>query len=177
MSLPRLCPHRSPRTRQRHPPVHRWNRLNPRPCPVLCEESSETGVSTEAVAQCWLAEPRRQRDWHPLVLLVPQFAIATMISQGPEAYKRITDALMTFGGPINRGSLDRIARGANIDLDASLSSLDDPEVDRRIAETHALGRNMQITGTPTFIVGEKLVRGYLPLEEMRRVVALSRSVN
>lgn len=107
--------------------------------------------------------------------LTSQLAVATMITQGPEAYKRLSDALMTYAGPVNDGALERLAKSANVDLEKSRAKLDDPEVARRIAQTHELGRNLAISGTPTFIVGEKLVRGYLPLEEMRRVVQLSRS--
>lgn len=109
--------------------------------------------------------------------LTSQLAVATMVTQGPEAYKRISDALMTYGGPINDSALARIAKGADVDLEKAMAKMDDPEVTRRIAATHTLGRNLAISGTPTFIVGTKLVRGYLPLEEMRRVVALSRSAN
>lgn len=109
--------------------------------------------------------------------LTSRLAVATMMTQGPEAYKRISDALMTYAGPINDSALERIARSADVDLDAARAKLDDPEVGRRIAATHQLGRNLSISGTPTFIVGEKLVRGYLPLEEMRRVVELSRRAN
>lgn len=105
-----------------------------------------------------------------------QMAIATMITQGPEAYKRISDALMTYGGPINDSALDRIARSVQIDFDAVTDAMNDPEVARRIDETRQLGRQLAISGTPTFIVGTKMVRGYLPLADMREVVALSRSV-
>lgn len=105
-----------------------------------------------------------------------RFAIATMISQGPDAYKRVSDALMTYGGPINDAALNRLAKSANVDFDEISATLDDPEVTRRIDATMALGRELRISGTPTFIIGNKFVRGYLPLSEMQNVVDLSRRV-
>ncbi len=111
----------------------------------------------------------------PDSMTTSRLAIATMITQGSDAYKRISDALMTFAGPINDSSLDRLARSADIDLAAAQAVMDSDEVNRRIAETRDLGQNLSISGTPTFIVGEKLVRGYLPLAEMQRVVQLSRA--
>ena len=101
-------------------------------------------------------------------------AIATLMSQGPESYKRLTDALMAYSGPYNEGAWKRIARSADIDLDKTLATLDDPEIDRRIGATHALARSLQISGTPTFVIGGKLVRGYVPLEDMREVVRIAR---
>lgn len=105
-----------------------------------------------------------------------RLAVATMLTQGDEAYKRMSDALMTYGGAINDAAIDRLAASADVDIAAVRAALDDPEIDRRIAANHDLGRALSISGTPTFIIGEKLVRGYLPLEEMRQVVDLSRSV-
>lgn len=103
-----------------------------------------------------------------------RFAIATGISQGAEAYKRIGDALMTYAGPMNDGALDRLAASAQIDAAASRAALADPEVDSRIAKTLDLARALQVNGTPTFVIGNRIVRGYIPLSEMRDVVAEAR---
>ena len=56
------------------------------------------------------------------------------------------------------------------ELTAIFAEMGSEEVTRRIAETRALAQSMQISGTPTFIVGDEMVRGYLPLEGMRDVV-------
>ena len=113
----------------------------------------------------------------PDSVMASELAIATIITQGNDAYKRLSDALMTFGGPINDAALTRIAKGALVDLDQSRAAMKDPEVRKRIDATHSLGRQMNITGTPTFVIGEKIIRGYLPKAEMAQVVALSRRVN
>jgi len=112
----------------------------------------------------------------PDSMLASELAIATYVTQGDKAYKRMSDALMTYGGPINDETLNRLAQGALVDIDQSRAALTDPEVQRRIAQTRALGGAMKITGTPTFVIGEKIVRGYLPKDQMAEVVALSRRV-
>lgn len=106
-----------------------------------------------------------------------RFAIATLISHGPDEYKRITDAMMTYSGPVNNGALKRLAKSADIDLDKVMATMEDAEVQRRIGATHGLARELQITGTPTFIIGGKLVRGYIPLDDMREVVRIARKSN
>ena len=49
-----------------------------------------------------------------------------------------------------------------------------PEVTKVIEDNHALAQRMQISGTPTFVMGEQMVRGYIPLAHMQQVVAEER---
>ncbi len=113
----------------------------------------------------------------PDSLLTSQLAIATLITQGDKAYKRISDAFMTYAGPINDEAIDRLAKGALIDIEETRAALDNPEIKKRIDDTRALSAELKISGTPTFIIGEKVLRGYLPKDEMAEVVALSRNVS
>lgn len=108
-------------------------------------------------------------------LTTSRIAIATMLTQGPEAYYKISDAMMSYSGPINDKAIDRLAKSAGIDIALVRSRLNDPEIDKRIGITHALGRDLEISGTPTFIIGGKLIRGYIPLEDMKEVVQLARN--
>jgi len=40
-----------------------------------------------------------------------------------------------------------------------------------------LASQLQITGTPTFVLGDQLLRGYLPLAEMQKRVDAAREAN
>jgi protein-disulfide isomerase len=61
-------------------------------------------------------------------------------------------------------------------LDAApiLARMSGPEVAAQINANYALAQNMKISGTPTFVVGDQLLRGYLPLDQMQQVVAQER---
>ena len=59
-------------------------------------------------------------------------------------------------------------------MDAVEARMDTDEVTREIAETRALANALEITGTPTFVMHDQLLRGYLPLEQMRKMVAEKR---
>jgi protein-disulfide isomerase len=48
--------------------------------------------------------------------------------------------------------------------------MQDPEVERRLGATRALAEKLAIAGTPTFVFDNRMVRGYLPLEQMRALV-------
>ncbi len=102
--------------------------------------------------------------------LAARAAIATLIEDGPEAYARLNDALMSLEGPVTDASLDRAMREAEVDPDAIRPHLQDEEVSRRIAETRELADALQIAGTPTFVFGDRMLRGYVPLEAMRDLV-------
>ena len=63
-----------------------------------------------------------------------------------------------------------ISRG----MDVAAKKLGEEAVEAVIAANHALGEAMRITGTPTFVVGRQMLRGYLPREAMEQVVAAER---
>jgi len=112
----------------------------------------------------------------PDSLLSARAAIATLNTQGGEAYKRMNDALMKFGGKINDKMLDRIASGANVDAAKMRAGMDDPKVDEIIAANRKLAQALDISGTPTFILPAKFIKGYLPYESMVEAVSLARRV-
>jgi protein-disulfide isomerase len=109
--------------------------------------------------------------------LAARAAVATLISEGPEAYERLHARLMTLSGEITDASLDKALAETGLDPDALRVAMADPEVDRRIASTRALAEKLGISGTPTFVVDDRMVRGYLPLAQMQALVQEVRSIN
>jgi len=55
-----------------------------------------------------------------------------------------------------------------------MNRMNGPEVAEVINQNHALAQAMQISGTPTFVVEDTMLRGYLPLAQMQQVVAQAR---
>ncbi|MEK0163885.1 DsbA family protein [Phaeobacter sp. A36a-5a] len=104
-------------------------------------------------------------------VLTSRFAIATKMVAGDEAYKMVHDALITLGGEPNEGTLRRLAEGLGLDADAILARMSDPEIARQLQETRALAQQLAISGTPTFVLGDELLRGYLPADQMEIMVA------
>ncbi len=112
----------------------------------------------------------------PDSLLSARAAIATLNTQGDAAYKRMNDALMKFGGKLSDKMLDRIASGAKVDASKMRAGMDDPKVDEIIAANRELAQALDISGTPTFILPSKFIKGYLPYESMVEAVTLARRV-
>lgn len=99
-----------------------------------------------------------------------RFAIATLQVAGPDAYKRVHDELIALRGEPDADTLGRLARDLGLDDAAILTRMDAPEVTAVIAANHALAELLQINGTPTFVIDNTMVRGYIPLESMRQIV-------
>lgn len=103
-------------------------------------------------------------------VLSTRMALATRMAHGDEAYKAAHDALISFRGEVNDTSIRAIASDLGLDAEPIIAAMKSPEIDAIIAENHALAQRMQISGTPTFVVGDQMLRGYLPLDGMKGVV-------
>lgn len=107
-------------------------------------------------------------------LVASRFAIATLQTEGNDAYKAAHDHLIAVDTELNDATLREIAEEIGIDADKVIAAMEAPEVDGLIAQNRALAQRMQINGTPTFVMAGQLVRGYLPLDGMRQLVAEAR---
>lgn len=106
--------------------------------------------------------------------LASRYAIATKLTAGDEAYKEVHNKLMTWAGDITEGTLGRIANGVDMDHEAALARMNDDEVSEMIRQNRELAAKLQIQGTPSFVMNETFVRGYVELDQMRELVRLIR---
>lgn len=104
-------------------------------------------------------------------VLSSRFAVATKQVAGADAYKQVHDSLIAFGGEPNEVALRRLAEGLSLDADAIFAKMDSEEVTAELRQTRALAQKMAISGTPTFVLGNELLRGYLPADQMEIMVA------
>jgi len=107
-------------------------------------------------------------------LLASRFALAVKLAYGDAAYKAMHDTLMTMRGELNDQTIARLAEEAGMELNPILIAMRGEDVATILRRNRLLAQAMQINGTPTFVVQDLLLRGYLPLEEMRNVVAEER---
>lgn len=99
-----------------------------------------------------------------------RFAIAAKTVAGDDAYKAVHDALLSFTGDPSDVALRRLAEGLGLDGDAILAAMDAPEVTEALSRTRALAQQLSISGTPSFVLDQELLRGYLPADAMLDMV-------
>ncbi len=108
-------------------------------------------------------------------VLASSFAIATQLVAGDEAYKDVHNTLMEFRGDISAQSLTRLGDTLGLDTAAINARMDDPIVTEILSKNRALAQQLQISGTPTFVFDDQMVRGFVPLAEMEELLAELRS--
>ncbi|MEM8774863.1 MAG: DsbA family protein [Pseudomonadota bacterium] len=108
-------------------------------------------------------------------LLSSRFAIATLQLAGDEAYKSAHDALLTFNGEITQRSLRRLSDSLDLPTEDILAHMESHSVTEVIAANHQLAQVMNITGTPSFVIGEQMVRGFVSADELQLIANEIRS--
>ncbi len=95
-----------------------------------------------------------------------RFAVATKHVAGDDAYKQVHDALMEFGGEPTEVTLRRISDGLGLDSDAIIEAMNSDQVTDEINQTRELARRLNISGTPSFVLGTEMLRGFLTADQM-----------
>ncbi len=103
-----------------------------------------------------------------------RFAIATKQVAGDEAYKAVSDALIQFSGQISQTNLGRLADHLELDKEQIFDAMASDAVTAEIMQTRALAEKLQITGTPTFVMQDELIRGFVPYAGMVQILAEKR---
>ena len=103
-------------------------------------------------------------------MLASQFAVAVKQIHGPEAYITVSDTLIAYRADITPAALEGIAAELGLDAPAIFAMMMEDSVMAEINNTRALASALNITGTPTFVFQDEMIRGYIPLDAMRQVV-------
>lgn len=103
-------------------------------------------------------------------LLASRFAIATKLVEGDDAYKALHDSLMAYNGDITLPSLRRLAATFDLDSDAIEARMEDEEISQELRATRALAQQLQISGTPTFVLQDEMLRGFLPFDRLQSII-------
>ena len=99
--------------------------------------------------------------------LASKYALASN-KQGK--YWAFHQALMKFSGPKNEETLLNLAKVAGLDVDKLKADAQSPEIEDQIKKNIELSQKLAISGTPAFIVGDEIVRGYIPFDAMKTII-------
>lgn len=78
--------------------------------------------------------------------------------------------LMEHRGVFDQETLDTLAAQAELDLDRLRKDMDDPEILEALRANHRLAEKLSIDGTPAFVLGDQIVPGAVPIEELREKI-------
>lgn len=83
-------------------------------------------------------------------------------------------ALMRHRGAIDEGVLSSIAKTIGLDVEKLKKDKDDPAIAMTMEDNLKMSTTLGISGTPAFVVGQQLIRGYVGLDGMKEAIADAR---
>jgi len=117
---------------------------------------------------------RVYKDW-PILGPESMFAArAALASRKQDKYVAFHDALMEAKAPLSDQTVFATAKTVGIDIARLKRDMNDPEIAAILQRNFALADALHINGTPSFVIGNVLVRGARDLDSMRDLVARAR---
>ncbi len=108
----------------------------------------------------------------PQSILAARAAVAAHF-QG--RYLTFHDALMGVAGELDEEAILATAAASGLDVARLRADMERPEVGDTIAEAHELAARLGINATPTFVIGDEVVPGYVDVATLRRLVNAARA--
>lgn len=88
-----------------------------------------------------------------------RFAVAVKQIAGDEAYMKAHDELITLRSAATIEALRKIATDIGVDAEEVVNTMNTESVSAVLRENRQLAERMAIQGTPTFVIGDELLRG------------------
>ncbi|MDX1541468.1 MAG: DsbA family protein [Geminicoccaceae bacterium] len=124
------------------------------------------------------ADPDLRLVYKEFPILGPgsQFAArAALASRRQGKYVAFHNALMRADDQVAEESVMRIAREVGLDPEQLEADMQDPAIQAAIDRTLQLADALQITGTPSFVIGQQIVPGAVDLRTLQSLVARARN--
>jgi protein-disulfide isomerase len=101
-------------------------------------------------------------------------ARAALASRAQGKYLPFHNALMETRGRLDATIVFSIAARLGMNIDKLRRDMEDPKVNDAIRKNYALAEALKLDGTPSFLIGNSLLRGARDLDTMRALVAKAR---
>lgn len=95
---------------------------------------------------------------------------AALASRAQGKYEEFHWALMGVKGRLEEASVLKIAKDIGLDLGQLLGDMHTPEVDEHIETSMRLAQFLGFNGTPSFVIGDALLPGFVEQAELQALV-------
>ncbi|WP_254696932.1 DsbA family protein [Octadecabacter sp. SW4] len=117
------------------------------------------------------------REW-PILGEGSVFAArAALASRNQGKYEEFHWAMMGMTGRAEEASVMRIANEVGLDIDQLLADMESPEVNAHLEESMRLSQALGFNGTPSFVIGEDLLPGFVEESVLLEVVQKTRDAD
>lgn len=110
------------------------------------------------------------REW-PILGEGSVFAAkAALAAREQGKYEEFHWALMGMQGRAEEASVLRVAEDIGLDVERLRADMDAPEIEEHIATSMRLTQALGFNGTPSFVIGDNLIPGFVEEEQLRSAV-------
>ena len=114
------------------------------------------------------------REW-PILGEGSVFAArAALASREQGLYEPFHWALMELAGRANEATVMAAAENVGLDTEKLRADMDAAEIDEHIETSMRLAQSLGFNGTPSFVIGDELVPGLVPLDQLEDLVEAAR---
>lgn len=116
------------------------------------------------------------REW-PILSEGSAFAArAALASRKQGKYVEMHNALMGMRGKVEAETVLRVAGEIGLDIEKLKADMKSPEVEEHIATSVRLAAALGINGTPSFVIGDQLIPGFVEKAQLAEGVSAARAV-
>jgi protein-disulfide isomerase len=139
-------------------------------CPYCKRAMPEVQAVLESDANVRLV----YREW-PILGEASVYATrAALASRVQGKYEEMHWALMGMKGRVGEERVMKVAKDLGLDLDRLRADMQSPEVEEHIATSMQLAQALGFNGTPSFVIGQSLIPGFVEQDQLLQFVDESR---
>ena len=123
-------------------------------------------------------DPKIRRVYKEWPILGPESVVAAraaIAAHKQGRYLPFHNALMEARSNVTEATVLRIASSVGLDVARLQMDMQSPETGAIIQKNYALAQSLKLNGTPSFLIGDRIIRGGQDLESMRALVAQARA--
>jgi len=101
-------------------------------------------------------------------------AKAALAAREQKKYEEFHRALMRLKEPLTEKTLMKTAAEVGINADKLKRDMEDPKIDAILKNNLKLAHDLNIDATPTFVVGDQIVTGAIPAQNLKQLIDQTR---
>lgn len=101
-------------------------------------------------------------------------SISVLIIHGSSMYKEFTSKLLRNNTEISTQSINNLIKSIGGNQRIIQDKMESKEVYTILDSNYRLAEKLNIRGTPTFIIGTEIIRGYKNIEELQEIINLKK---
>ena len=133
-------------------------------------------ASLPAIAELLRRDPNVRVVYREYPVLGPDSLVAArwaLAAAEQDKFPAFHDALFATDGP-SAGNIEAAARKAGLDMDKARQAIGSKAVEGEIIANHKFGQKLAMTGTPSWVIGGKLLYGMREYDGLAAAVAEAR---